>query len=123
MSFLLIFLGSGLGGLFRFLVSVGIHKFTNISQFPVGTFVVNILGCFLIGLLTNLLDVKGFATYHKHFFLIGLLGGFTTFSTFNFETVSLITDGQYMYALTNATLQVVFGIIAVWLGILVVRFV
>lgn len=123
MTYLFIFLGSGLGGALRYFISTSLHKISRISNFPIGTFSVNIIGCFLIGFLAHFLADKGFSAHNKTFFLIGLLGGFTTFSSFNYETLSLLKDGQYFFAFANALLQVAIGLGAVWLGTVIARFV
>jgi fluoride exporter len=117
MSYLLIFLGAGLGGIARFLMSTSVQRLANGWIFPLGTFSVNMLGCLLIGLLAQVSDARGiFSAEVRLLIFIGLLGGFTTFSSFGYETVQLMRDGEFLYALANAVLQVVVGLTCVWLG-------
>lgn len=117
MTYLLVFLGAGLGGLFRFVVSSGVQNLGNGWIFPVGTMTVNILGCFLIGVGAQFSETRAFFSPEvRAFLLIGILGGFTTFSTFGYETFQLMRDGQILYAVLNAVLQVVVGILCVYLG-------
>jgi CrcB protein len=124
MSYLLIFVGSGLGGIFRYLLGTTLQKLAGAGIFPIGTFCVNLLGCFLIGFLAHLADSKGmFPREQRLFIFVGLLGGFTTFSSFGHETVQLIKDGYFLYASFNALFQVLFGLTCVWLGYVVGRLV
>ena len=117
MAYLLIFIGSGLGGVLRYLMSVNVQRMTNGWIFPFGTFSVNMLGCLLIGWLAQLVEAKGFFPgEQKLFIFVGLLGGFTTFSSFSYETAQLLRDGEFLYASANAVLQVVVGLACVWLG-------
>ena len=123
MTFLLIFLGSGIGGVLRYSLGMAVQRLANGWLFPVGTLAVNVLGCFLIGLLGQILEAKGLSADLRIFLLIGLLGGFTTFSSFGYETLQLLRDGQYLYAALNVVLQVVLGLLFAWLGYLVGRLV
>ncbi len=87
------------------------------TTFPVGTFIVNVTGCFAIGFLYHLADTRGFLTgAGRSFLLIGLLGGYTTFSTFGNETLVLLRSREAMLALANVGGQVTLGLVAVWLG-------
>jgi CrcB protein len=122
MTYVLIFLGSGLGGVLRFLMGPFVQKLFNGWLFPIGTFSVNMLGCLVIGILGCLAETKGmFQGQTRMALFVGLLGGFTTFSSFGFETFQLLRDGQYLYAGCNAVLQVVLGLVCVWLGFLIGR--
>lgn len=118
----------GVGGFFgsigRYLLAGAVYRtFPNLN-FPIGTTVVNILGCFLIGLITGLVEVRNLLSPEMRLFiLIGLLGGFTTFSTFGFETVNLLRDGAVITALANVLIQVIVGITAVWLGFNIIRYI
>ncbi len=117
MQYLLIFLGSGLGGVLRFILSSGIQRFFSEWFFPIGTFSVNMLGCLIIGVLAKLAEAKGlFQGDTRLFLFVGLLGGFTTFSSFGYETAQLLRDGQYLWAFANAFLQVALGLVLVFLG-------
>lgn len=78
---------------------------------------VNLLGCLAIGVIAGLAESRQlFAPEFRAFTLIGLLGGFTTFSTFGYETFALMRDGEYLRATTNVGLQVIGGLTLVWLG-------
>jgi len=87
------------------------------SGFPFGTLVVNVLGCLLIGLLHGVAETKQIISPELRLFLmIGLLGGFTTFSTFGYETLALMHDAEIFRAVGNVILQILMGLIAVWVG-------
>jgi CrcB protein len=111
----------GLGG---FMGSVGRYKLGGIIlhhsaawRFPLSTFVVNVLGCFLIGVLAALVEHRDmFSADTRLFLFTGLLGGFTTFSAFGYEGVFLIRRGEIAVAAAYAGLSVLCGFIAVWLG-------
>jgi len=91
---------------------------TTQGLFPYGTFVVNILGCLLIGFLAGYADTHDiFTTTSRAFVFTGLLGAFTTFSTFSYETMGLFQNGHTSPALTNMGLQLVLGLVAVWGGV------
>ncbi|MBN2446454.1 MAG: fluoride efflux transporter CrcB [Phycisphaerae bacterium] len=113
---LFIFVGSGVGGVMRWMVGGWVQRLSS-GAFPIGTLAVNIIGCFLIGLLT--VALPGRLLVREEFriaLLVGLLGGFTTFSTFGLETFALLNDGQAWRALLNVAGSVVLGLAAVWLG-------
>jgi len=112
----LIFLGSGLGGVCRYVLSGWAQRFGSAS-FPVGTLMVNVLGCLAIGFLSAAFMGRWFIREeHRIAVVVGVIGGFTTFSAFGMETFALLNDGQYFRAATNATLSVVLGLAAVWVG-------
>ncbi len=116
----------GVGGFFgsigRYLLSGAVYQLFPNLHFPIGTTVVNVSGCFLIGFITALVEVRNLLSPEvRVFLLIGILGGFTTFSTFGYETIALLRDGAFLSGLANVLIQVVFGISAVWLGYNVVR--
>ncbi len=108
--------GGGAGAVLRYLLAGAIQKFSGPS-FPIGTLVVNVVGCLVIGLMT-----AAFAgpyllrDEYKLALLVGLLGGFTTFSTFGWETFALANDGQFRQAALNVVLSNVLGFCAVWFG-------
>jgi CrcB protein len=113
---LCIFVGSGLGGLLRYAMQGWVHRATGVS-FPAGTLVVNVLGCLVIGFLTAL--VTGPVLMREEYRIgltVGLLGGFTTFSTFGLETFALANEGQIWWAVLNVVLSCGCGLIAVWFG-------
>lgn len=108
--------GSFLGGVSRFLASRYIQN-TFISSFPYGTFVVNLLGCFLIGLFYGLSERGNLSNAELRLFLtVGFCGGFTTFSTFSNENLSLLRDGSFYHFSLYAGLSVFLGLIATFGG-------
>jgi fluoride exporter len=122
MNYLIVFLGAGIGGVLRYWMSPAVQNATNGWTFPIGTFSVNMLGCLVIGVLGQLAESKGlFQGTTRLFLFVGILGGFTTFSSFGFETFQLLKDGQILYAIANAVLQVLLGLLCVWLGWIIGR--
>ena len=110
--------GGMVGAISRYLVGGWVHDLFGDPSFPYGTLTVNILGCLLIGLLAGLAESRHlFGAETRAFLLIGLLGGFTTFSAFGLETVNLVRDGELLSAFSNVGLQVVVGLTAVWVGL------
>jgi CrcB protein len=93
------------------------NRFSPMLGFPVGTLAVNILGCFLIGALNGLAETRSLLGPDIRIFLfIGVLGGFTTYSTFGFESLDLLKDGAIFRASANILLHVLLGLSAVWIG-------
>ena len=116
--------GGFIGATLRYATSGLVSRFTTQAQFPYGTFVVNMIGCLLIGFLAGVADSRDiFGTTSRAFVFTGLLGAFTTFSTFSYETMGLIQNGQTFPALTNMGLQLILGLVAVWGGIQFSKFV
>lgn len=116
--------GSGgfLGALARYGISGLVHRQLPLTTFPYGTLAVNLIGCFAVGALAGLAEVRQlFGPELRTFALIGLLGGFTTFSTFSLETLNLIEEGAWLKAGLNAGLSLVLCIGAAWLGVLLAR--
>lgn len=109
--------GGFVGSILRYWVSGWVQQVTASAGFPFGTMAVNLLGCLVIGFLSQLADVRGvFTPETRALVFVGVLGGFTTFSTFSNETFNLFRDNEVFSALTNLTLQIVLGLGAVWLG-------
>jgi len=113
----LVGIGGFLGSVFRYLLSGFVQKASNIVSFPVGTLSVNLIGCLVIGLLAGLSESRQlFGENARLFIFIGLLGGFTTFSTFGYEVFSFMRDGEFVSSFLNIFLHLFFSIILVWLG-------
>jgi CrcB protein len=111
--------GSGgfIGAIFRYGLSGFVQRNAALSTFPYGTLAVNLLGCLLIGIAVGLVETRQmFGPEFRLFALIGLLGGFTTYSTFGYETFALLRDADFLRAAANVTVHVVFGLALVWLG-------
>ena len=113
----LVGLGGLLGSIGRFVLSGWVHRILPNLSFPLGTLAVNFVGCFFIGLLYGLADTRQlFGDEVRLFLIIGVLGGFTTFSTFGYETLALLRDQEVSWAVTNVLMHLVAGLGAVWLG-------
>ena len=92
------------------------------SRFPLGTLFVNVTGSFVIGFLMTLLTERLPASPHwRPLLVIGFLGGYTTFSSFEWETYSAIREGGFWFGLTNVVASVALGYAAVWLGAMIAR--
>lgn len=117
--FRLVLVGSGgfLGAVFRYLLSGFVQTLTKSIGFPYGTMVVNIVGCLLIGVLSQMDELRGIlSTESRLLLLVGVLGAFTTFSTFSNETLNLLTENKIGFALLNVVVSVTVGLGAVWIG-------
>jgi CrcB protein len=116
--YLWIALGSGLGGVARFALSGWVaHHFG--ETFPWGTLIVNVLGCFVIGFFHTLTSPDGrwlVGPTGRQFFMTGVLGGFTSFSSFSLQTLALAREGEWLHAGGNVIGSVVLCLAAVWLG-------
>lgn len=111
-------LGSALGGVGRYWLS-GVVARSFGETFPAGTLVVNVTGSFLIGVIAALADTEGrwwIGPAARTFLMLGVLGGYTTFSSFSLQTLHLARDGEWLYAGANVVLSVVLCLLAVWLG-------
>ena len=115
-TLLLVGLGGALGSMARYMFSTLISRLVP-SLFPFGTFAVNVVGCVLFGIIVGLAEQRSvFRPEARAFLLIGVLGGFTTFSTFAFESFQLLRDGQFMSAAVNVVGQVIAGVVGLWAG-------
>ncbi len=115
----IIFVGLGgfAGSVLRYLVSGWVQKLSGTPFFPYGTLGVNVLGCLLIGLLGGWADnTELFSPPVRLFLLLGLLGGFTTYSTFSYESMALLRDRQTLAAAAYVGLHLILGFGAVALG-------
>lgn len=118
---LLIGAGSFIGGISRYLLAQFIqNKF--FSAFPYGTLGVNILGCFFIGIVFALSEKANLMAAWRMFLVTGLLGGFTTFSSFSNETVAMLRVGQFWYALAYIAASVLLGLLATLAGISLIKY-
>ena len=111
-------LGSALGGVARYGLS-GLVARSFGETFPWGTLIVNVLGSFLIGFVAALTGPEGrvlVSPVTRQFWMPGIFGGFTTFSSFSLQTLSLAQDGEWTRALANVTLSVALCLLGVWLG-------
>lgn len=113
----LLIIGTGglIGSIFRYLVARSVQeKFETV--FPYGTLSVNILGCLLIGIILSWSERGGLNADWRMFLATGICGGFTTFSAFSNETLSLMRDGQWIYAGTYVVISIVTGLAATFTG-------
>jgi fluoride exporter len=123
MNILIVFVGGGVGAAARYLLQGAVYRLTG-AGFPYGTIVVNILGCFLIGLLMSSMEERFLAAPTLRIFLtIGILGGFTTFSSFSYETMVLLREGDLLAGGLNIIASTVICLGATWLGLGLGRYV
>lgn len=119
---LVVGLGGFLGAISRYGISSYIDRVFG-KSFPAGTLVVNVLGCFIIGLLMTLVEDERFPNKTLQLLIItGLLGSLTTFSTFGHQSLDLIRKGSFSVAFLNVVCNIIVGFLAVGLGRFVVRF-
>lgn len=113
---LLVGMGGFVGSIARYLLGGWVQDLTR-GTFPYGTLAVNVLGCFVIGALSELAEALAFLSPEQRAFIfVGVLGGFTTFSAFGNETLNLLREADWARALANVLAHVVLAIGAVWLG-------
>jgi len=110
-------IGGFIGSALRYAATGYVQQLSRSPAFPYGTLAVNLIGCFLIGFLSQLAESRGlFTAEARTFVFIGILGGFTTFSAFGNETMNLWREGQNSLALANVAAHLVLGLGAVWVG-------
>lgn len=116
-SVLFVALGGALGSVSRYLLGTWTQTLSKSLDFPYGTLTVNLIGCFIIGVLAELAETRGaFTPESRAFLFVGILGGFTTFSSFGNDTINLLRDGEVFNALVNIGANVIVGLFLVWLG-------
>ena len=110
-------LGGFLGAVLRYAISGLVQDWSKSIDFPYGTLAVNIIGCLIIGLLSYVSESRGlFSAEMRLFVFIGILGSFTTYSTFSNEAMTLLGDGKHLMALSYIGTHLFLGLGAVWLG-------
>jgi len=117
LSILFVAFGGALGSVSRYLLGTWIQSVSKSIDFPFGTLTVNLIGCFVIGFLSQLAEARGvFTSETRALVFVGVLGGFTTFSSFGNDTINLVRDGELFNALANVGANVILGLLLVWLG-------
>lgn len=117
LKYLMVGLGGCIGAIARFWLGDYIGSRMG-TRFPYGTFVINISGSFLVGFIVTVLSAKAHLSANWRYLVpVGFIGAYTTFSTFEFETLRSIQDGQFAIASLNVVLSVLVGFIAVWAGV------
>lgn len=118
MTWVAIAVGGAIGSMARHAVNHAAHTRWLVTKFPAGTLLVNVIGCFVIGLLAGLIAADRIALrlHWREFVFVGILGGFTTFSTFGLDTFLLGRTHSLGHAVVNVAGHVIGGLVAVWLG-------
>jgi fluoride exporter len=118
LKIILVLLGGAVGTGCRYGLSSLIHSRVELPTFPYANLILNVSGSFAIGLLAELFDGRALVSpTTRAALLAGFLGGYTTFSSFSYETFSLIRDGEWFRAALNSVGSVLLGLVAVWLGV------
>jgi CrcB protein len=117
LNILFVAVGGAVGSVSRYLLGTWIQSVSKSIDFPFGTLTVNLIGCFVIGFLSQLAEARGvFTSETRALVFVGVLGGFTTFSSFGNDTINLVRDGEMFNALANVGANVILGLALVWLG-------
>jgi CrcB protein len=120
-TILLIGLGGGIGSIMRYLTSMLVAKQVS-SVFPWATFVVNIIGCLVAGIILGVLERQQVLNSDLKFLLItGFCGGYTTFSAFSVENIQLLQSGHSLIALLYISISILLGVMAVWVGMTLIK--
>lgn len=115
---LLVLLGGAVGTGCRYWLSTFVYSIIEKPTFPYANFIINVSGSFIIGVLAELFEARVLVSpTTRAALLTGVLGGYTTFSSFSFETFSLLRDGEMWLAIVNALGSVMLGLVAVWIGV------
>ena len=116
MNLLLIAIGGAVGSTARYVFALTVQRASG-TLFPIGTFAVNVVGCLVFGVIAGAAEQRvQLAPELRMFLLVGVLGGFTTFSSYAFESFALVRDGQFLWAAANIAGQVVAGLAGMWVG-------
>ncbi|MBR62100.1 MAG: fluoride efflux transporter CrcB [Dehalococcoidia bacterium] len=109
--------GGFIGAIARYGINSGFGRLIHDQWLPYGTLTVNVIGCLIIGMVAGLIDGKHIGGVElRAFVVVGILGGFTTYSAFGYETINLLRDGNISAAIVNIAAQIVLGLCAVWIG-------
>lgn len=115
--------GGAIGAVLRYFVVFSTQTFKSKFPLPISTLLVNVIGCLLIGVFSTLAEHGKILTPEsRNFLIVGILGAFTTFSTFGYESISLLDQGNILPFLGNLAAQLLLGLSAVWAGMNLVRF-
>lgn len=112
--------GGFLGSIARYLISLRMNEMYPESFIPYGTLIVNVVGSFLLGVIMELSVRSNMNLTLRLFLSTGIMGGLTTFSTMSYETIALLTSSQYLYAMLNIALNLIFGLSAGFVGKIVI---
>lgn len=116
---LLIAIGGALGAVARYLVQTAVDR--HVEDFPAGTLIVNLIGCLLIGLVAGLISEQTIRPELRPFLIVGLLGSFTTFSTYSLESIELLDARRSIALAIYIALSTVGGLAGVWLGLKIAK--
>jgi len=121
-NIVIIGIGGCIGAVLRYLVAGAVHALLKTVAFPLGTMTVNVVGCLLIGLGGGLMESRQlFSPEWRAFIFVGILGSFTTFSTFGLETFNLAKQGQWLTSFGNVGFSLALGLVAVFTGYVLSR--
>ncbi len=121
-KYILLATGGAIGTILRYSMSGLTYRIVN-GVFPWGTIAVNLTGSFVIGLLWGVFEIQNISSNMRNFIFIGILGGFTTFSTYALESLNLFRDGEIKLAMTNLLISNICGLILVFAGFMLSKFI